>query len=149
VNEKQVETYYTLQDVYDFAIVRQPSMNIVLSGLPANFSPEFVGVLYAKRTDPAWKVLATVSSNKSGDKINPYFLWIGENKKLTLSVIDTKGAGSGEGNESIWILDSTGWKENGCYYYQFSKNPSDLTDSAQLADQKMQNVAACESHLVR
>jgi hypothetical protein len=145
VDEGQVVKYFQMNDLI-FALAMTESTNVDLS-LPSGFNPTFVGVLVAEENNSEWVELATVEGD-SGDKNNPYYLFV-SNGKLMLTVVDQNGAGSGEGVMNVFALSSSGnWDSQGCYYFGSNYNgPSADGDyyaySAKLSNQSSQPMSSC------
>lgn len=116
INAGQIQKYFKLGNLY-LALVLQPSMNVLLSDVPVNYTASWVGVLAARVTDDTWTQLLQLTDQNQTDKNNPYYLWI-EDNKIYLSVVDQNGAGSGEGHLKLLALnDQAQWQLAGCYYF--------------------------------
>jgi hypothetical protein len=122
----QIERTYTFNGV-DYAVFQKGDLNIIKPG-------DSSGILFAKRKEKEWKVYTKIKelSNSSN---NPYFLDY-QNGRLYALIVDTNGAGSGEGigklmsiadNSNSWVLDK-------CFYYGFPTQYSDnfISDSDDL-----------------
>jgi hypothetical protein len=148
VNQYQIIAYYQLGSIYDFAVIQRPSTNVLIEGLPQSFSPKFVGVLYARNNDTSWHKLARlqIESNINDRQTNPYHLWLA-NGKLRVSIVDTNGAGSGEGHESVWeYVEREKWTKKACVYYQVWGDKTYLTSTANFGAQGKTDSSLCNTH---
>ena len=142
IDNQQANKFFQLGN-YSFALIVQPSMNIPLS---LTYTPSFVGGLIAEDGDDTWSKFFEITDSDTSDKNNPYFLWI-ENEQLTLSVVDQKGAGSGEGVEKVFALQLDGtWELDGCYYFGSNFNSGDYFEhSSNLEAQNSQPLSSCNN----
>ncbi len=125
INYYQIDRkFFKLGDIY-LALVKQPSMNINLSGLPNNFSVSYVGLIATKADQQTWTELLKLEDENQTDKNNPYYLWV-KDSKIYLSVVDQNGAGSGEGLMKVLTLNEQNhWVLTGCYYFSDTFNDGD------------------------
>jgi hypothetical protein len=89
------------------------SMNVVIKGESSNIS----GVLYAISDDSQWKYFAEINE-LSDSRNNPYYFDY-DGSSFYLVVVDTHGAGSGEGVGKLFSLKSGSniWNLETCFYY--------------------------------
>ena len=109
----QVDKTYTFNGV-EYAIFQKGNMNIVRSG-------DISGILYANKNDSIWKIFTHIK-DLSGSSNNPYLMDY-QNGKLYVMVVDTYGAGSGEGIGKLLSLASGAntWNLESCFYYGWSQ----------------------------
>ena len=125
-------------------------MNIYFEELGANFEAKFFGVLVAKEGQTQWQELLTITDKDSSPRNNPYYLW-NDNKKLFLSIVDSGGAGSGEGIEKVYTLNNEGdWDLIGCYYFggnyrSESLDGDNFAYSSKLDKQEKQSLDHCQN----
>jgi hypothetical protein len=129
----QIMKYFKLGNIY-LALILQPSMNVWLPDVPANYTASFAGVLAAREDDQAWTKLLELKDQAQTDKNNPYYLWLKDNK-IFLSVVDQNGAGSGEGMMKVLTLnDKNLWVIDGCYYFNGNFTDGDYFMFSQRLD---------------
>lgn len=156
INEGQIKKYFKLGNLI-FVLVLQGSMNIPLE-LPKKFTPSFTGILVAKQNEKHWTKLLEIKdrdlNNYEGSTSNnPYYLW-SSNGKLFLSVVDSNGAGSGEGIMKIFSLSQNEtWELTGCYYFGGNYRDSEMDGdyfaySSQLSKQKPEPMEECKNDVV-
>ncbi len=110
----QIKKYFQIGTLA-IGLVLQPSMNVVLN-LPATDVPSFTGVVVSEGGAP-WRKYLEIQDTEPTDKNNPYYLWA-QDGNLYLSIVDQRGAGSGEGIMKLVTLAATGdWVVEGCYYF--------------------------------
>ena len=109
ISPEQIDKTYTFNDV-EYALFQKGSMNIVKSG-------DVSGILYANKDDNTWKIFTHIKE-LSGSKNNPYLMDY-QNGKLYVLIVDTNGAGSGEGIGKLLSLASSSntWNLESCFYY--------------------------------
>jgi hypothetical protein len=99
------------------------------------------GMLYAKEGDTNWKIFYEITDlaeqDHSSYKNNPYDFWR-EGDLYYSVIVDTNGAGSGEGNGKLITIDkqSKQWNIIDCFYYvpeSYSQYTSSLPDSTPLS----------------
>lgn len=109
-----------------FALVSFPSMNVYLPDIPSDFNPTFKGVLQWDSTLERWQKIWEVVDINSELSLqnNPVDLWWvgpdGTDQIPHLQVVDTNGAGSGEGIAKVLIPDNLGldtWSVIECFYW--------------------------------
>jgi len=148
IDKTQIEKIFQFGDLL-FALAMKPSTNVPLLDLPPGFVPKFSGVLIAHEKSVGWSKFAEIIDIDTQRKSNPYYLWI-KDGILTLSLVDQNGAGSGEGNMSIFALGKNGiWAQKGCYYFGANyDNPLSSGDyfasSKQISQQKEQPIENCK-----
>ncbi len=110
---EQVYKTYTYNGI-DYAIFQKGNMNVIKSG---NNS----GILYANKNDTDWKIFTYIKES-SGSSNNPYLMDF-QNGKLYILLVDTYGAGSGEGIGKLLSLanGSNTWNLESCFYYGWSQ----------------------------
>jgi hypothetical protein len=122
----------------------QNSMNVVLQ-TPADFKPQFVGVLRAQKEDTAWTKFIEIKDNIATDKNNPYYLWPLKNQ-LRLSVVDQNGAGSGEGIMKLFLIADDKATLSGCYYYSGSDTAENyFSNTRNISKFDSQPMEACNN----
>jgi hypothetical protein len=116
IHEGQIKKYFKIDDVF-VALVLKGSMNINLE-VPNDFVTSFTGILVAKEGETDWKKSIEVKdANGIVAKNNPFYLTIDEGQ-LILTVVDSRGAGSGEGRMKVFSLDDeASWSLKSCYYF--------------------------------
>lgn len=84
---------------------------------PVNSTISRSGILAAKERDDAWKIFYEIKE-LSGHRNNPYHLWK-EDGQFYTTIVDTSGAGSGEGTGKLIKISSQKdeWKIIDCFYY--------------------------------
>lgn len=114
---EQIERTYTFNGV-DYAVFQKGDMNIIKPG-------DNSGILYANRTDKEWNIY-TLIQELSNSSNNPYFLDY-QNGRLYALIVDTNGAGSGEGIGKLMSIGDTSnnWILDECFYYGFPTQYSD------------------------
>ena len=147
IDRAQIENYFQLGDIY-FALVMQPSMNILLQ-LPKGFDTTFTGILISKRGEPQWTNFMEIKDKGNDNQNNPYYLWTDSNK-LLLSVVDQNGAGSGEGTMKLFTFTSEGWKLTECYYFGESYDEPAVDGdyfaySSKLSEQTSKSLSECNN----
>lgn len=96
-------------------LVLQPSMNVTLE-VPPEHVPSFTGLIISEAGEP-WRPYVAIRDTEPTAKPNPYYLWV-QDAQLYLSVVDQRGAGSGEGIMTVLRLSKAGvWERAGCYYF--------------------------------
>ncbi len=113
--------------VYDghYALVVRPSMNIDLSGrIAPGFVTNFAGVLQWNAASNRWDKLLSVSDTDSNISTsnNPVELTWDSQSVPHLLVVDTNGAGSGEGVGKELVatsVDLKEWKVVDCFDYAY------------------------------
>lgn len=156
INGGQIKKYFKLDNII-FALVLQGSMNFPLE-LPKKFTPSFTGILVAQQNEKRWTKLLEIrdsdSNNYEGSTgNNPYYLW-SNNGKLFLSVVDSNGAGSGEGIMKVFALSQNEiWELTGCYYFGGNYRDSEMDGdyfaySSQLSRQKPEPMKTCKDDVV-
>ncbi|QQR84026.1 hypothetical protein IPJ72_02415 [Candidatus Peregrinibacteria bacterium] len=121
IHEAQVDGYSKLGDIY-MALVRRPSMNVQIEGLPTEFNADFSGIIAANPSKGAWEKVVTISDVDPTDKNNPYALWTNQHY-LFMTVVDQHGAGSGEGIMKVVASnDAKEWTKEACYYFGTNYN---------------------------
>lgn len=158
INEGQIKKYFKLNDMI-FALVLQGSMNFYLE-LPKKFTPSFTGILVAQQNEKRWTKLLEIrdsdpNNNNYGASIenNPYYLWI-NNGKLFLSIVDSNGAGSGEGIMKVFApSQNEKWELTGCYYFGGNYRDSEMDGdyfaySSQLSKQKPEPMKTCSDDVI-
>jgi len=110
---EQVDKTYTFNGI-EYAIFQKGSMNVVKPG-------DTSGILYANKDNNTWKIFTRVKE-LSKSKNNPYLMDY-QNGKLYVLVVDTNGAGSGEGIGKLMSLTSGSitWNLESCFYYGWSQ----------------------------
>ncbi len=148
IHTGQIKKYFKMENIL-FALVLRNSMNISLT-LPSDFTPQFSGVLVAKQGDSQWSKLIELRDVTKTDKNNPYYL-LNDNQKLSLTVVDQNGAGSGEGIMKVFALsDRSNWELENCYYFgeNFSNPTIDgdyLAFSTNFSRQTPQPIESCNT----
>lgn len=158
INEGQIKKYFKLDDMI-FALVLQGSMNIPLE-LPKKFIPSFTGILVAQQNEKRWtKLLEIKDRNPDNNNYpasienNPYYLW-SNNGELSLSIVDSNGAGSGEGIMKIFSLSQNEtWELTGCYYFGGNYRDSEMDGdyfaySSRLSKQKPEPMKTCSDDVI-
>lgn len=95
-----------------FVLFQKSSINI-----PVSSSIKRSGVLYADPDDEHWKIFYEIEESLK-EKNNPYHFWKEKSDYYTV-IIDTAGAGSGEGIGKLVRIDpqTTSWEVVNCFYY--------------------------------
>ncbi|MEK7623123.1 MAG: WecB/TagA/CpsF family glycosyltransferase [Patescibacteria group bacterium] len=111
-----------------YALVARRSFNVYLPNIPQTFQEKFVGVLQWNSDTHHWDKFLDIRDvlPASSDKNNPVDLWW-EGRPDTdqvpnLLVVDTNGAGSGEGVGKIFVPDNIGlsdWYVKECFDYAY------------------------------
>jgi hypothetical protein len=144
IHPRQIRHYFEVGSV-QIGLVLQPSQNVV-PDLPVDFTPSFVGLVASASGGP-WRRYLALAQGDPTDRLNPYFLWM-QDGRLTLSLVDQRGAGSGEGIMRLAQLTSDGaWQTVGCYSFGAAyRGPEDgdyLAFSRDLARQSPLDPAEC------
>lgn len=141
INPSQIVKYFMKDDVY-YALVLQPSMNVLLT-LPSNFKSTFVGVLRARKSDKAWSKYIEIKDVNPADKNNPYYLWLTKDQ-IRLTVVDQNGAGSGEGLMKVFKIENNKAELIGCYYYSGSDSANNyFSNTKNLSKFESQSMESC------
>jgi hypothetical protein len=147
VHPKQIKKYFQVGTVA-IGLVLQPSMNVVLD-LPNKYVRSFTGLVVSQAGTP-WRKYLEIRDTERTDKNNPYYLWA-EQGQLYLSIVDQRGAGSGEGNMKLVRLSAAGnWEVIGCYYfgagYSDAQRDSDYFGFSQYLDkQETESASRCQT----
>jgi len=108
---EQISNTYSFENI-DFALYQKSNFNI-----PISRSGKSSGILYAHQNDSEWKEFTKIQETGTS-KNNPYLLDHDSGRYYVL-VVDTNGAGSGEGIGKLLSLKTreTNWKLESCFYY--------------------------------
>jgi len=108
---EQIKDSYTDNGI-NYAIYQRTSFNI-----PIEPSFESAGILYATEKDEYWNHFAKIEE-LADSKNNPYFLDF-DSENIYLLIVDTSGAGSGEGIAKLLQRDqkNKAWSKTLCFYY--------------------------------
>lgn len=132
IHPNQVLTYFQIGNYY-LALALRPSLNTYHYVGPLEDDYPFAGILISSKDGEQWEKFLQVNDTgqDTSNNNNPYYLWLSEGR-LHLSVVDTNGAGSGEGKEKVfYTTDGMHWEQkNECYY--FGDNTTGLVDSTQF-----------------
>ena len=155
--EKQIKKYFKLDNMI-FALVLQGSMNFDLE-FPKKFTPTFTGILVAQQNKKRWTKLLEIKDNSyppnydGSVENNPYYLWSNKGK-LSISIIDSNGAGSGEGIMKVFTLAQNEiWELTGCYYFGGHYSDSEMDGdyfaySSQLSKQEPEPMKTCSDDVI-
>ncbi len=133
-----------IKKVGQFALVARPSVNVSLPDLPTDFEARFSGVLIWNEESRNWKPFLSVEDTESGmyKTNNPVDYWQegpdGTETVPHLLVVDTAGAGSGEGIGKVFVaedIELEHWKLTDCFYYAYD---SGRARAVSLASQECQ-----------
>jgi hypothetical protein len=146
INSGQIGGYFQL-GAASFALVRQPSMNVVLE-LPQDYQQHFTGLLLSV-DGTTWQKYLELGDAQTTDKNNPYWLWR-EDGMLYLSIVDQSGGGSGEGILKLEQYMDGKWQLAGCYYfganyYGAAEEGDYFASSQKLGQQQEQAPEACQN----
>ncbi|MCX6739775.1 MAG: hypothetical protein NTZ49_00925 [Candidatus Parcubacteria bacterium] len=119
INAGQIQKFFRLNEDY-YALVMRSSMNVLLN-VPADFKPQFVGLLKVEAGNTSWSKYLEIVDKIASAKNNPYHLWL-DDGQLYLSIVDQNGAGSGEGVMKVFKLKGEKFISLGCYYYPGSES---------------------------
>ena len=113
----------------EYALVERRSFNRPLLDLPSDVKADFGGVLRWNKETKQWeKFLQVGDITKPGDstKNNPIDFWLTSSADRDqiphLVVVDSNGAGSGEGIAKELVAQDIGlteWRVVDCYYYAY------------------------------
>lgn len=96
-----------------YALVARRNVNNPLFDVPLDFETTFSGVLVKQENQ--WLPFAEVVSQ--GSVNNPLSLWK-EDGQWFLTVVDSSGAGSGEGYAKLFAAETPGiWELSHCWYH--------------------------------
>lgn len=115
----QVLKYFKIGDIF-LALVLRSSMNISLSLPTVDTQTTFGWILIAREWVSQWSKLTEIEDRDVAlsTSNNPYYLTINGQKRLVVTIVDTNGAGSGEGIMKVFVLDAQGtWSLEDCYYF--------------------------------
>jgi len=150
IHRAQVEKYFRLGDLF-FGLARQTSMNFNLSILyREGFEVKFVGVLVGDEESRGWNKFLQIQDSQRTDSNNPYYLW-SEEGKMFLTVVDQRGAGSGEGILKLMATtDGEDWRIEDCYYFGSNyRGPEEDGDyfefSKELALHEKKEIKECDN----
>ena len=115
IHKQQIKRVFRIDDVFLAASLR-PSMNIFLEEIYNSKDPLFGGILIGEEGGE-WQKFLEIKDDQTKTN-NPYYLWQ-NGEKLLLSIVDSYGAGSGEGGMKVYSLSPNEgrWKLEQCYYY--------------------------------
>ncbi len=140
IHAKQVQTYFKIGNIL-LATVLNRSMNIDLQ-LPHNIKLPFTGVLVANQGDNEWSKLVEIKNINSRN--NPYYITI-KNNKLLLTVVDSTGAGSGEGIMKVFsLVEGSNWNLEDCYYFAEESGGS-FADTVNFSKHKKEPLSKCKN----
>lgn len=108
---EQIQDTYTYGGI-DYLIYQRTSLNI-----PIQPSTESAGILYATKKDVDWNYFVRIKE-LADSKNNPYFLDF-DLENIYLLIVDSSGAGSGEGIAKLLQRDQDKkeWSTMLCFYY--------------------------------
>ncbi|OGM04893.1 hypothetical protein A2715_04560 [Candidatus Woesebacteria bacterium RIFCSPHIGHO2_01_FULL_39_32] len=111
LEKQQISDTYKFRDQY-FAIFQKSNLNF-----PVSSDVQRSGVLVANEGDTNWKILLEIE-DQPRNKNNPYYVAI-ENGLIYILIVDTNGAGSGEGVAKLIESSDQGasWVTRDCFYY--------------------------------
>ena len=114
IEKTQLSELQKIGDTYFIQFLKS-SMNVYVKS-----NVQRSGILYAKDGDKSWKIFYEITDliKNSPGKNNPYNFWEEGNTYYTV-IVDTAGAGSGEGDGKLISInaESKQWRIIDCFYY--------------------------------